>query len=556
MCLLGHDRAVQDHVKRKRVVERHYVWWLNRLVAGVVGILGTVSVVAYASTDDAETDSVLVVGSIEIVGEEVFDSSGSGVFAPYRIANNIHVRTRERVIRRELLFSTGDVVDRELIEQTERNLRSLSFLRDARVELFEVDNDMDGVPDQVDIRVTTWDRWTLSPRLDFEQVHDKTKWELGVSEKNLFGFGKAITLSRRVNLDRRIDRVYYQDPQLLGSKIGLIAGLSNFSDGNQKFFVLNRGFLSLRDPWAVSVRAGNFSLTQPIIESGVEIDRLPHSGRWGDMEVGRALSRGASHALRMHGAFRVREEFVGTQRRDFGIAEVGVRFITHQFVRLAHVNQFERTEDFNLGSEAYGTIGLSTRILGGQGGQVAFLSAGHRRGLVFRDDHFVVLGVSFAGRRERGTWRNTRTSMSGRYLLKQTPRAALIGKFDYDHGYNLDPEVQLRLGTDSGLRGYPNRQFNGTRSLLMTAEERWFVADDVWQLLSFGVAVFVDAGFAWPEDMAVDLSDLKTAVGVSLLVGSNRLASRGGVRFDLGYGLNPALGRSHWVGAAFSDVTF
>ena len=120
--------------------------------------------------------------------------------------------------------------------------------------------------------------------------------------------------------------------------------------------------------------------------------------------------------------------------------------------------------------------------------------------------------------------------------------------------------MQLRLGAETGLRGYPVRQFTGTRSLLLTAEERVFFADDVWQLFSFGVAGFVDSGFVWPAGNAVDLGDLRTGVGVSLLVGSHRLASRGGVRFDLGYALNPVEGPDgrpkHWVGAAFSDITF
>ena len=58
----------------------------------------------------------------------------------------------------------------------------------------------------------------------------------------------------------------------------------------------------------------------------------------------------------------------------------------------------------------------------------------------------------------------------------------------------------------------------------------------------------------------MDVGDLRTGVGVSLLVGSHRLASRGGVRFDLGYALDPVTGADgrpkRWVGAAFSDIVF
>ena len=493
-----------------------------------------------------------VIGEIEVVSHEVFETGGT---APYRLANRLHVRTRERVVRNDLLFESGDPVDYELIEQTERNLRDLPFLRDARLETTEVDSDGDGATDRVDVRVTTWDRWTLSPRVDFQQVADRTIWELGASEKNLLGFGKAITFSHRQNLDRTIDRLTYDDQQLFHTRNRLTATLSQLSDGYDRLFLIDRPFLSLRDPWTYTIGAGGFRRTDPIVEHGVEIDRLPHRGRWSDLAVGRAIVRRDAHAVRLLGAYRFRSDHVGAERREFGIAEVGLQAVSHRFVRLTHVNQFERTEDFNLGTESHVTLGLASEALGGAAG-ATFVAAGHQQGVVFDDDHFVILNAAVGGRREGALWRNLSASAGARYLLKPSPRTALIGRLDYVHGHRLDPEVQLRLGIESGLRGYPVRQFTGDRSLLLSIEERWFVADDVWQLLSLGVAGFFDSGFVWPEGAPVRIGDLRSAIGVSLLVGSHRLAARGGIRFDFGYALNPIDGVKRWVGSAFSDIGF
>ena len=502
--------------------------------------------------------SPLSIGVIEVSSREVFDERGGGLFAPHRIANRLHVRTRDHIIRRELLFETGDPLDRELIDQTERNLRGLWFLRDARVETAEVDEDGNGRPERVDVLVTTWDRWSLAPRLDFSQVQNRTIWEIGASEKNFLGFGKSITFSHRQNLDRVTDRLRYQDPQLLGSNVGLAASVAALSDGHERLLTLDRGYLSLRDPWAFSAGVVSVARTEPVVEHGEEVERLPLRGEFVDLELGRALLRGANHAVRMHGAYRAHEVQVGEDLRDYTGPEVGLRSVTHRFVRLTHVNQFERTEDFNLGTESHAVLRLSAPTFGGR--EAVFVSLGHRHGLQFREDHFVVLGAGFDGRRERGGWRNTVAAVNARYLRKHSLRTAFVGKLDYAHGHDFDPEVQLRLGAETGLRGYPVRQFTGTRSLLLTAEERVFFADDVWQLFSFGVAGFVDSGFVWPAGRPVDLGDLRTGIGISLLVGSHRLASRGGVRFDLGYALDPVEGSDgrpkRWVGAAFSDIAF
>ena len=81
-----------------------------------------------------------VINAIQIVSDEVFEEPSSGFAAFFRIANKIHVRTREQVIRRELLFAPGEPLNHERLEQTERNLRALAFLRDARIEAVPAEN--------------------------------------------------------------------------------------------------------------------------------------------------------------------------------------------------------------------------------------------------------------------------------------------------------------------------------------------------------------------------------------------------------------------------------
>ena len=99
-----------------------------------------ISAAANASNDEAS----LEIGTIEVIANEVFDGTADEQSFLYRVANRIHAGTREHVIRRELLFESGDPFNQELIEQTERNLRSLRFLRNARVVTTPIDDNGDG----------------------------------------------------------------------------------------------------------------------------------------------------------------------------------------------------------------------------------------------------------------------------------------------------------------------------------------------------------------------------------------------------------------------------
>ncbi len=241
----------------------------------------------------------------------------------------------------------------------------------------------------------------------------------------------------------------------------------------------------------------------------------------------------------------------------FGIVQVGLTSIFHSFRKLTHVNRFERTEDINLGNEAAAFVGISTPSLGGEPGDSYFFFLSERRGFPLTAEGFLLGTASWQARHRHSEMENSIARFRLDWVQKFSEKRILLAKADYHHGSNLDPEVQLRLGAESGLRGYPVRQFNGTRSLLLSVEGRWFFADDVLRLVSVGVAGFVDSGYAWPEGMKVALKDLRSDVGVSLLLGANRVsASRPGVRVDLAYALRPVEGRSPWLLSAGSQVGF
>jgi len=496
-----------------------------------------------------------IIDAIEIVIEDVFEDSGLTPDSwAYRLANDLHIETKDVVIRRELLFREGEPLDREALAQTERNLRALPFLRRARIETHPAGTDGMGT---VRVRVVVGDSWSTVPEARLAKVGNEWVWALGASEGNLFGRGKELEALHSSGLDRDETHVLFRDPRLFGSRVALSTYYSAASDGHHAAFGARRPFYSLDSLWSFRAGLEDFDRLDPLYQDGERIEQLRHTRRRTDFELARAVRRSETSALRLHLGYQLSEDEVELDIRKFGIVQVGLTSIFHSFRKLTHVNRFERTEDINLGNEAAAFVGIATPSLGGEPGDSYFFSLSERRGFSLNSDGFLLGATSWQARHRNGGFENAVARFRLDLVQKVSPRRILLAKADYHHGANLDPEVQLRLGAESGLRGYPVRQFNGTRSLLFSVEGRWFVADDVLRLVSIGVAGFVDSGFAWPEGSKVALHDLRSDVGVSLLLGANRVsASRPGVRLDLAYALNPIAGRSPWLFSAGSQVGF
>ncbi|MCZ6595610.1 MAG: hypothetical protein O6943_11955, partial [Bacteroidetes bacterium] len=81
----------------------------------------------------AQENAKKVIRNIEIERHDVFTDLNRKPRFIYNWANQLHIVTKESVIRQELLFKSGDEYDPEILEESERKLRSLSYFGEVTV---------------------------------------------------------------------------------------------------------------------------------------------------------------------------------------------------------------------------------------------------------------------------------------------------------------------------------------------------------------------------------------------------------------------------------------
>ncbi len=92
----------------------------------------------------------LVIGHIEIIRRPIFDESNNKESSSFYLwVNKIHYMTKEKVIRKDLLFRIGETLEIAKVKETERLLRRRNYLWDANITIIRKCNR------SVDLRVIT-----------------------------------------------------------------------------------------------------------------------------------------------------------------------------------------------------------------------------------------------------------------------------------------------------------------------------------------------------------------------------------------------------------------
>ncbi len=499
---------------------------------------------------DAELEAAgAVIGKIDIDIRNIFDESDSreknGLFV---LANRLHIRTKRSTIQAQLLFASGDKYLARKLAETERTLRLLTYIYDARVVPVRY---ADG---KVDVKVITKDVWTLSPGISFGRTGGTNQTKLNLQDANFLGWGKSLQISRGSNVDRTSDTVQWMDPNVFGTRWTSALAYSDSSDGSERSVQVIRPFYSLDAPWSTRITALSFDRTVARYNLGQIVDQF------NDNETSYELSGGVSGGL-IDGwtkrlTFGVRYDrnlFLPTPNtslpaqqlptdRTLSYPFVGFDLLQDKYKRVGDENQIGRTEDLYFGSEVTGEVGLSNGAFGADRNAI-MLAAKALRGIELTELQQLFLTSDFSSRIEDGRARNLLADAGAKYYWRWREDWLLYAGLTGTVTDALDPDVQLLLGGDNGLRGYPLRYESGTSRALFTVEQRFYTDWYPFRLVRVGGAIFADVGRTWGSGV-IGNSDpgLLRDVGFGLRLGNTRSGLGNVLHIDFAFPLNNIAG--------------
>ena len=484
------------------------------------------------------------IGTITIHVRDIFDTSKPGENkALYRLANRLHIDTHEQALRAQLLFTEGDVYSERVLEETERALRRLRYIREPHVRVV---SRHDGV---VDIEVSANDVWTLSPGLSYGRKGGANSTSIEFDDFNVLGTGKRFSIGAHNGAERSSTAFLWRDPNVFGTRWTSEASYADSDDGNSAALEIERPFYSFDTRWTAGVSAATDDGVQHRYALGERADEFRREARYADLHYGTSRGWDDGWVRRFTAGLRFDEARFSNADgylpsaalpvdRSFSYPYVGVEYIQDDFATATNFDQIERTEDFAFGRRFMAEVGLADPAFGGDA-SATMVRAAASRGWRLHPKHRLFFGTSVSGRLEGGTARNTIFSASARYDWRTTQNSLFHVSLQGDFGHQLDLDNELTLGGDNGLRGYPLRYQTGSSRALLTLEERFYTDWYPWRLFHVGGAVFADIGRSFGRS-TIDAPQLGTLrdVGFGLRFANSRSALASVLHVDLAFPLD------------------
>jgi hypothetical protein len=514
------------------------------LAAACAPVMTVASEAADALPDEAALQAAGArIGEISIRTLQIFDLDDPRENkALYRLANRLHLRTRESVIRAYLLFASGDPYSAHVLQETERNLRSLRFLREPSVRATRAH---DGV---VDIEVVTHDVWTLQVGPSFGRSGGKNNSSFSFADQNFLGRGKTLILGAERDVDRDSQMIEWRDPSINGTRWQDVLYWSDTSDGHVRRLSVWRPFYALESRNSFGLLAGDSVLTDTRYALGESYDSLRHDNHAFELYTGWSggLRNGRTRRLTagwrvVSDAFRAQTatpDTIGTRAplprdRNFSYPFLRADWIRDDFQTTRDLELIQRTEDVQFGLSGSAVLGVVTRAAGSDRNATLLDTTGNY-GRQLTDTQQLFVTMNFSSRIEAGRSMDQRASATGAWYWRHAPRLLAHAKLTLARGSALDLDHYYSLGGDTGLRGYPLRYQLGSGLTLLKLEERLYTGYSLWQLFDIGAAAFLDAGRVHGGNpLGAPARGWLKDVGVGLRLGNSRSSLGAVIHIDL-----------------------
>jgi hypothetical protein len=471
----------------------------------------------------------------------------------YRAANTLHIKTRPATVRDQLTFRSGQPLRAQRLEESERILRGRRYLFDAIVRIAGYDAEAN----VADVEVTVRDVWTLNPGVGYSNRGGASETSVEIEELNLFGGGQRIQLEYADEVDRTSVELTYSDPNVGGSRWALGLVYADLSDGETRFVDLTRPFYSFDTRWSAGVTVSDDDRVQTRYDLGEPVDEFRVSRKFAELRYGWSKGLRDGWTKRWIAGFRYDDQAFAPPPGDLGAVDLpadqrfvhpwlGVEWIQDAYTKTRNRNQIGRTEDVYLGTAFRASVGYSSESFGARD-EAWLFSASLVTARQYSQDREWSVGAAGSGRLEDGRLADAALTAEVRHHWRwrswTSSYASVTGTVTED----LDPDRQVLLGGEEGLRGYPLRYQTGTSSALVTLEQRFYSDWYPFRLFNVGGAVFFDTGRTWGPTLGGQPSlGWLSNVGAGLRLGNSRSGLGSVIHVDFTYTLDPVPGEDRF----------
>lgn len=482
------------------------------------------------------------------------EADGNILFA---LANLLHVPTDPVVLRRDAWFGPGDEITEAAIAEYERALRRTRLFGEVEAEILEVDED------EVDVVVDSRDRLSLILSGGVAFVGGDSSVSGAIGEANLFGSGKSILAEFSSDDDNTQTVLSYFDRQFLDGTHGLSVAGGQTDEGPIASVGLTKPFRNRYDRISYGTTADYRELDIDYYRAGEIVSSLPT--RRASAGFFSATASGEPNDRRTLGTdFSVLaadyEPATGPEAAGVRVpgdtTEVSVGVFggldtIWQDLKLQGIDALDFVEDIQLRLTADARVGGLVRSEDGRGTELQPQLSGSLR---FSEspaaNTYVTVEARGAARWYAGDVQGWELASSLHVFNQSLPCQTLAASLSFDGADEQQgPEVQFTLGEDNGLRGYPARQFAGSRFVRLNVEDRIRTGLEVLSV-HIGLAAFFDAAWVHSDDLS--MSDAIRSVGVGLRFGSSHLVGRRVFRLDLAFPLDDVNGQSFDASVSFA----
>ena len=483
---------------------------------------------------------------LDVFGPSVTDTARQADNRLSRFYNSIHTYTHDRVLRNQLLLEEGDVLTNAQLADNERIIRTLPFIRDARILV----QPRGSSRDTVDLLLITED---VIPYSFSARPKGWLRGDLTVSNNNIFGTGHELRNTLIVEPQHEQALGYegvYHVPNIRGSFVeaDLRYANTNFEDVylgsiSRPFYVPNIRFaggaeVSYQRPTTFSPEINSYAIVDTFTD-GRDIPQIRYS--FGQQDYWLARSFGLSKfdkrtrlavGLRYYQQhFYERPEVSATENTAFHHRQQflgSIAFSKRYYTTEKMVYTYGRTEDVPVGR-------LAELVAGPEVGEYSnrwFTGLSYSQG-----NYLTPLGYVSAGVRGGGFWRNRHLedgmlqfnlqSYSYLFYARRT-RYRFFFNADYTRGIRRLPTINFQdrfvnIRRDQGIRGLSNDALEGNERLTFSVEGVSYLPAEFY---SFQLAIlgFVDTGFIAAEGEGILSNYPYFGIGTGFRVRNENLA--------------------------------